>query len=81
MKIEVLATLKGSIGEMFYKGDVFISPNIPQTIMEELSDSRGLVRIVEEYTVQETDSTVADIPIVAPATSSPKMKKRPRMTR
>lgn len=48
MKIEVLTTLKGNIGEMFYKGDVFVSPNIPNTLMMELSSNRGNVRVIPE---------------------------------
>lgn len=48
MKIEVLVTLKGNIGEMFYKGDIFISPDIPQTLMEEFSANRGYVREIPE---------------------------------
>jgi hypothetical protein len=53
MKIEVLVTLKGNIGEMFYKGDLFASPNIPQTILEELGSNRGLVRVVEDLIHEE----------------------------
>jgi hypothetical protein len=48
MKIEVLVTLKGSIGEMFYKGDVFVSPDIPETLMEEFAANRGYVRLISE---------------------------------
>ena len=48
MKIEVLTTLKGNVGEMYYKGDIFISPDIPNTVMEELSSNRGNVRVIPE---------------------------------
>jgi|WetSurMetagenome_2_1015567.scaffolds.fasta_scaffold1152901_2 hypothetical protein len=48
MKIEVLVTLKGNIGEMFYNGDVFVSPDIPETLMEELAANRGYVREIPE---------------------------------
>ena len=48
MKIEVLVTLKGNIGEMFYKGDTFVSPDIPETLMEEFAANRGYVREIPE---------------------------------
>jgi hypothetical protein len=48
MKIEVLVTLKGNVGEMFYKGDTFISPDIPETLMEEFAANRGYVREIPE---------------------------------
>jgi hypothetical protein len=80
MKIEVLVTLKGNIGEMFYKGDLFTSPNIPQTILEELGSNRGLVRVLEE---DITTVTVEEIPVVAPPTIPKEVhvKKHPRMKR
>ena len=75
MKIEVLVTLKGNIGEMFYKGDLFTSPNIPQTIMEELALNRGLVRVLEEDCIPVA---AEEIPVEAPPTTP---KKHPRMKR
>jgi hypothetical protein len=62
MKIEVLTTLKGNIGEMFYKGDLFTSPNIPQTIMEELGSNRGLVRVVDDLVYEEIPVEALPIP-------------------
>jgi hypothetical protein len=64
MKIEVLVTLKGNIGEMFYKGDLFASPNIPQTIMEELGSNRGLVRVVEDLVYDDIPAVALPIPLL-----------------
>jgi hypothetical protein len=64
MKIEVLVTLKGNIGEMFYKGDLFTSPNIPQTIMEELGSNRGLVRVVEDLVHDDIPAVALPIPLL-----------------
>jgi hypothetical protein len=63
MKIEVLTTIKGHVGEMFFKGDVFEDPNIPRTLMEELGENRGLVRVIDE-----ADIAPIEIPVEAPPT-------------
>jgi hypothetical protein len=63
MKIEVLVTLKGNVGEMYYKGDVFISPDIPKTIMEEFSANRGYVR-----EIPEPEAPIELLPLVEEAT-------------
>jgi hypothetical protein len=80
MKIEVLTTLKGNIGEMFEKGSIFESPHIPQTIMEELGANRGLVRVLEE---DITPVVIIEIPVVAPPTIPKEVhaKKHPRIKR
>lgn len=78
MKVEVLTTLKGNVGEMFYKGDVFTSPHIPQTILEELGANRGLVRVLEED-VEPIVSATPEIPVVVPeAPTVPPVKERSR---
>jgi hypothetical protein len=64
MKIEVLTTLKGNIGEMFHKGDIFESPNIPDTLIMELGEGRGLVREIESAPV-DVPAPVS-IPVEAP---------------
>jgi hypothetical protein len=66
MKIEVLATIKGNVGEMFYKGDVFESPNIPTTLMMELGEKRGLLRVVEEEIVQPAPEKPVETPSPTP---------------
>jgi hypothetical protein len=48
MKIEVLVTLKGNVGELYQKGDIFESPNIPDTLMMEIGAGIGTIRVIEE---------------------------------
>jgi hypothetical protein len=77
MKIEVMTTLKGNVGEMFYKGDVFISPDIPQTLMEELSANRGHVRVVPE-----AEAPIKDLPeVVVEEATVPQATKRNKSSR
>jgi hypothetical protein len=53
MKIEVLVTLKGNVGELYYKGDVFESPNIPDTLLVEVNAGVNTVRVIEDTPVSD----------------------------
>lgn len=91
MKIEVLTTLKGGIGEMYYKGDTFTSPHIPQTILEELAEGKGkTVRVLEEDQIAPIEVVEVTVPPVAPVLAPPHpiipkthapSKKHPRIKR
>ena len=85
MKIEVLTTLKGGIGELFAKGTVFVSPDIPQSVLEELAEGKDkTIRVLEED--QIANPVVAappEAPVLVPSPPLPKdhLKKPSRMKR
>lgn len=46
MKVELLVYLKG-YGSVYYEAGVYESPNIPQTLLEELGAGTDTVRVIE----------------------------------
>lgn len=82
MKIEVLVTLKGHFGEVIPKGSVFISPNIPRILMEEIGAGADTIRVTEdppapiETPIVEPVVVVDEVKPVSIPEKSGKLKKR-----